>query len=137
MRASSFLRRMLSPVWRRMLLSIAPPDTVRWRLELQAADEPCFAIVMALGSGAPAFVPGGLPALLEVFSMTARYDMDEIHSVVEEELLARLSMGTCADLLEGSAACRSGRLQRESVAMALGDFESFSHTPGFLTLRCA
>jgi hypothetical protein len=133
LRASNFLLSLLSPVWRAKLCG-SFADSSNGRLELQADEEATFQQLLHLGIGATATISGGLRGLVVVAMMADRYRMEAVLEAVEAELLRRLTVETCAEMLVTGAVSGLARVELESRRLALRRFEELSRTDGFLRL---
>ena len=133
LRVSDFLLCLLSPVWRAKLCGGFSGSTSR-RLEMQAEEETAFQQLLRLGVGGKASVRGGLRGLVEVAMIADRYRMEAVLEAVEGELLRRLTVETCAEMLITGAVSGLSRVEGESRRLALREFEPLSRTDGFFRL---
>jgi hypothetical protein len=123
---------MLSPVWRVKMChgDLFEPGSSHTLL-LGRHDREAFNHALDLGCGAEVEVAGGLAGLMAVGQLADLYGMEGVCEAVEEAVLGRLTVGSCADALMLAQACGLGRVEAGCWALALGRFEAVAATEGF------
>jgi hypothetical protein len=89
---------------------------------------------LELGCGEAVLLEGGLSELLALGKTAARYQMEDVQSVIEDETLRRLSIESCGCILAAAAHSNLPRLEEAARAFALTNFDKVSATEGFLHL---
>ncbi len=131
---SSLVLSILSPVWQAKLCR-GLTEASRSRLDLTLDDAASFATAVQLGCGQPAVVHGGINGLLDIGRLADTYGIEHVHRAVEWEAARLLTIDTCAELLSGAPAAGMLRLEDLCQQLALGAFEAFAQTEGFMRLN--
>ena len=145
---------MVSPVWQRELFvdaavgsegdegdtnpRVENPRHLKDTLVLDDINANALQKLLALACGAARTLDLGLDELLEMLQTTIRYDILAVRTTLEDAVCELLTTETCGRILQVAVSSSlpplgaGGRLVDQCREVALGRFESFAATAGFL-----
>jgi hypothetical protein len=118
-------------VWRTKLCGDIGREA-RWQLVLDGSEAGLFSALLELGSGASVTVEGGPSEVAALWQMADRYQVEAVQPTLELAVVRLLTVESCGRVLELSSGSGAGRLERASREMALGAFDEFAATAGFM-----
>ena len=132
--ASGVLLSMVSPVWRGRLYGKVEEDSDQLQLQLGGDEASTFNKLLALSSGTPVVMDGGVEDLFELGQKALLYQVEPVQSAVEDTVLGYLTVENCGSILTRSIGSGLQRVENGSRNLALKQFDAFAKTAGFLAL---
>ena len=133
-RASGFVLSLCSPVLRAMICGGFLEGGAR-RLELEDVDGRRFGAVLDAWCGRAGWEAGELGELVRLAGLADRLQMAEAEEALEDVIVGRLGVETCADVVTGSRALGLRRLEEAALGMVMERFEEVAGTAGYVGLE--
>ena len=105
------------------------------RVELGDVDGRGFGAVLDAWCGRAGWEARELGELVRLAGLADRLQMSEAGEALEDVIVGRLSVGTCADVATGSRALGLGRLEEAGLRMVAERFEEVAGTAGYLGME--
>ena len=105
------------------------------RLELDDVDAGSFGSLLDAWCGRTGLEAKELGDLMALAGLADRFEMTEVQGGLEEAIIGRLSVGTCADVLTRSGGLGLRRVEAAAERMVVEGFEEVAGTEGFMGLE--
>ena len=132
--ASGVLLSIVSPVWQAKIYGNVEEDSGQLQLQLGGDEASAFNKLLALSSGTPVMMDGGVEDLFELGQKALLYQMKSVQSAVEDAMLDYLTVENCGSILMRSIGSGLEKVENGSRNLALKHFDALAKTAGFITL---